>query len=951
MKVLTKLPVLNRVTPLFFALAVLIGWFRGGPAALLAGANASPGPSTAPGAASASMSIEDLRCEYLRDPLGIDVVRPRLSWVLASPQRGQGQSAYEVLVASSTQELEAGQGDLWDSGKVESGESVNVAFEGHELTSGLRAFWKVRAWDRDGRVTPWSKPAMWSMGLLRHENWRARWIAGTAETGETKGGSIVLPLFRKEFQVQGKVTSATLYITSLGYHDVYINNHRIGDHVLDPVQSDYAKRVYYVTHDVTRQIRPGENVIAAALGKGWYWGGVHGVTQGKPALLAQLVITYDQGPETCVATDDSWKTSLGPITIIGGTHLYADFGHEQIDGRKEQPGWRRTGFDDSSWQPAVEVEIPPLIRSAQMIPPNRITADFKPVSLVEWEPREYLFDLGENLTGWFRLKVHGQPGQAIDFTYYAAHLGARNPLTENFNQADRYLCGGGDGETFCSRFNYRAFRYVKVSGLSAPPRLEDAMAYLIQTDTPSASTFQCSDAMLNRLYQVVLHTHRCLTLGGIQVDCPHRERLGYGAEGQASMAQALCNFDMAAFYTKWSRDFQDGQDPATGQVYYTAPFRIHSGGGPAWSGASVVFPWNTYLYYGDRRILRQHYDSMCHWIDFLETKSRDGLLQYFTIPPNLGNSEWNFLGDWASPRRKQDTLPASGHWPDARENLLFNNCNYYLNLTILARAAVALEKPSDAELWSAKARALKQAINQKFFDARTGRYTTGEQQQAYLAFPLLLDLVPGDSHAKVMRNLAEDIQVTRKGHLDTGVLGSYYMLGALLKEGRSDLIYQMVAQKTWPGWGNMMAEGATTLWEHWLPGDSSIHNSFLSIGSWFVTGLGGINVDDSAPGFKHFIIRPAVVGGMQWVKATYHSIRGPITSNWSIKNGTFNLELDIPPGSTATVYVPSSSSAGLTESGEPFERAAGVKPLGTENGTIILGVASGRYRFCAPCGG
>jgi hypothetical protein len=906
-------------------------------------------------AAGGGVVPEGLRCEFLADPLGIDVLRPRLSWTLRSGQRGQGQTAFQVLVASSPELLAADRGDLWDSGKVPSAQALYVEYGGAPLQSEQACFWKVRVWDRHGRSSAWSGPARWSMGLLRPGDWQGTWIASPLPAQikppeQPTQKPFSLPLLRKRFRVEGPVRSATLYVASLGYHAVYLNGRRVGDHVLDPVQSDYSRRVYYVTHDVSGQVATGDNAIGAALGKGWYWRGIRGVTQDRPALLAQLVITHADGSRTCVATDTTWRTADGPVSVPAACrNAGGDFGTECHDARREQPGWNTASFEDSAWQPAVAVEVPPVQLSAQMVQPNRVAATFRPVSVRQLGPGECLFDLGTNLTGWFRLSVRGRPGDEIGLAYFAGHLGKDNPLREDFGQADRYVCRGAQGEAFCSQFNYRAFRYVKVTGLSYTPKAEDARALLITTDTRATGDFECSDAMLNRLHRVVVHTHRCLTLGAIQVDCPHRERLGYGAEGQASSEQALYNFDMAAMYAKWARDFGDGQDPASGLVYYTAPFRIHSGGGPAWSGALIVYPWQNYLYYGDRRVLADQYEAMCRWLDFLGSKTTDGILQPHGIrseQPGL----WEFLGDWASPRRKQDTLPCSGHWTTADENLRFNNFHYCLQVSLAGKIAGVLGKEADARRHAARAEAIKQAVNRRFFDPRAGRYSPGEQQQTLLAFPLLLDIVPAEHRLRVADNLEKDIVDTRAGHLDFGVLGSHYALRALTRENRSDLVYRMVAQESWPGWGNQVHDGATTLWEHWIPGDSSIHNSFLSIGGWFYAGLAGIRPDPEGPGFQKIVIRPAPVGNLTWVRASYESVGGRIRSHWKKADGALTLEVAIPPGAMATVYVPTTAAQSVTEGGKPAAQAEGVRLLRTEPGAAVFEVSSGEYAFSASYG-
>ena len=884
-----------------------------------------------------------LRCEYLENPLGIDVLRPRLSWRLTTrdaTERGQRQTAYQVLVASTPEALARDTGDRWDSGRVQDDQSIQVEYAGTALASGQECYWKVRVWDAEGRASPWSDPARWTMGLLQARDWTGHWIAGPSlrdPDGQT------FPVLRKQFKLDRAVRRATFYVASLGYHRIEVNGQRVGDHEFDPVQSDYRRRVYYVTHDVTSCLVTGENVIGVALGSGWHAKGLPGVTDERPALRLELIVDCQDGSQCRVVSDASWKADAGPVRLLGGLrHGGGDFGIEVYDARREQPGWNQVGFDDSAWKPAVVLQQPPIACSAQMIAPNRVVSRLRTVAVSESQPGRYLLDFGTNLTGRLRMKISGASGREIGFVYYASHTGDPQMLNEDFKQADRYICRGGLDEEFASQFNWRAFRFVLVTGLKRKPSPSDAVAELITTDLPRCGTFECSDPVLNRLHELVVHTFRCTTLGGIQVDCPHRERLGYGAEGQGGLPQAVYNFDAAAFYAKWARDFQDGQDPDSGLVYYTAPFRIHSGGGPAWSGACIVYPWNVYLFYGDKRVLADGYPTMRRWLAWLDTQTTNGLLRPYGLPKmNI----WQYLGDWASPRRPEDTLPCNGHWTSDEDNRVFNDLHHYLQVTLTARIAAILGHADQARAYQEQAAAIQQAINLAYFDPQTARYTRGEQQQTYLAFPLWLDIVPAEHRERVLRNLVDDIVHKRDGHLDYGVLGGVYTLAELIRAGRSDLIYRMVTQPTWPSYQQMIDQGATTLWEHWRAGDSSIHNSFLAIGGWFYSGLVGILPDPDSPGFRHVIIRPQPVAGVTWAKATFASMYGEIESRWEVDGSRFKIEVAIPLGSTATIYVPATSLESVTEGGKPAAVATGIQRAGMRAGRAVFQIQSGRYCF------
>jgi alpha-L-rhamnosidase len=904
------------------------------------------------------MTVEHLRCEYLADPLGIDTPHPRLSWQLASSVRGRKQTAYRVLVARSAEKLMADVGELWDSGRVSSDRSTLVEYAGLPLRSEQRCYWKVQAWDERGRSSGWSPVAFWSMGLLRREDWRAKWIAASkSETAATTASKpkerlTSLPLLRKSFKVEKPIQTAMLYVSSLGLHEVFLNGQRVGDHLLDPVESNYQRRVYYITHDVTSMLTVGENAIGAAIGYGWYrsWASPSPAAKDPPpALLLQMVLTYEDGSRAVVASDESWKRASGPRSVRGGW-FYGDYGGEVYDARLEHVGWNQPGFDDSAWKPATAVAFPPCAISAQMVQPNQVIETYRPIAVSNLGSGQYLVDMGRNLTGWFRIKLSEQPGKEVTLQYSSSHHPGDNPLQEIFGQVDRYICGDRERE-FCSQFNWRTFRYVKISGLSHKPDLDKMVASLVSTNYARTAEFSCSDELLNRLYQVVLHTHRCLTLNAIQVDCPHRERLGYGAEGHPPLDSALYSFDSGAFYTKWARDFQDSQDNKTGYVPNIAP---HGGGagGPAWSAVCVEFPWNVYLFNGDTRILANHYGSMVRWLAYLEAHSQGDLLR----GKMLGEGCMGFLADWASPPRKDELSTPCGkldsgpdhrehHWLSAREKSVFNNCQYYLQVSLVSKIARVLGKESDAKRYAAKAEAIKAAINREYFDPVRGRYTPDDQQQSYLAFSLLLDIVPPDSRRKVMQNLVDDIVITRQGHADFGVLGGYYTLAALVREHRSDLIYRMATQRTCPSWAFMLERGATTLWEYWFPVRSSVHSSYLSIGAWFFNGLAGIQPDPESPGFQRILIKPQIVPGLRWVKSHCDTIRGRVASSWKIEGTQFTLDVTIPANSTGIVFLPTQDLTSIREGGKPVDAAQGVALLRNEVGLAVFQVESGVYHF------
>jgi alpha-L-rhamnosidase len=869
-------------------------------------------------------SLTNLRCEYLSNPLGIDAERPRLSWVIESARRGERQTAYRVLAASTPELLAKEQGDLWDSGNAASDQSIQVEYGGKPLLSRTRCHWKVRIWDKDGKASAWSQPALWTMGLLKRSDWTARMIA-TSWPGPT---DMPLPWFRKTFVLDAKPKRATAYVCALGYYELYINGRKVGDHVLSPAVCDYTKHAFYVTHDISDYLAPGKNCIGVWLGRGWFSKGkVRGAFHDGPVVMAQ----FDIGDSLRIGTDETWKVRPSPITALGSGIVH-EFGGERYDAAQELPGWSSAALDDSGWSVPVVVQPPNVEISAQMVEPNRITETLTATSVTQAGPGKYVVDMGRNFSGWIEMKVRGRKGQTLTIHY---------PYPTYGPQQDEYIMRDDGVETWQNcRFNYHATRTFTVSGFPEKPEAADIKGYLIHTDYEAASEFACSNEQLNWIYRTVCWTERCLTLGGYAVDCPHRERMGYG-DGSASMETMLYNFGAGAFYTKWLGDWRDGQDPVTGDMPHVAPaFYPGPGGGPAWGDICVVLPWQVYLQYGDRRVLEANYPTIQRWLKFQDSKTTDGLLRPY-VGIGCDQMAWSFLGDWVPPRG-----PGQGTGTGASRSVLFFNNGYYLyNLEMAGKMARVLGKTQDGAAYGKKVDALRAAMQREFKDPDDGAYAEGEQTP--LALSLLTSLIPQGQRGEVEARLERDIVDRRKGHLDTGILGTYFLIKELTDLGRHDLVYTMVNQTTFPGWGHMMKNDATTIWEEWGGGNSGIHSSFLSIGAWFIEGIGGIQGYESNPGFAHFLIRPGVVGDLKFARTKYRSIRGDIISNWQREGGKLSMDLTIPANTTATVFVPAKDAAGVAESGKPAGQAEGVKFLRLEGDYAVFGVGSGKYSFAA----
>lgn len=883
-----------------------------------------------------------LRCEYLENPPGIDVIQPRLSWVvevghskrengdLKDPPRGVKQTAYRVLVASSEKLLAQGRGDLWDSGKVAGGQNI-VEYAGLPLTSRMTCHWKVRVWTTAGAV--WSTPASWTMGLLDSGDWTAQWIAPDPAAGNPE-----FPYLRKIFELAEAPASARVYVTSLGYHEVYINGVKVGDDVLSPAMTQLSDRALYLTHDVGPLLRKGTNCLAVHLGRGWYFKGHRDFakvarTAGRPAVRLQLEAEDAGGGRVTVGTDGSWRGHPSPLSRTSLWGL-------RHDARLDLPGWAAADFDDQTWTPVnvCDVEVPEL--RAQMVEPNRIIRTIAPVRIEALENGAWRVDFGKNLVGWFRLRLRGTPeaGRTIGMQY-GDHPGV-------VVDRDEYITAGRAGEQFSPRLSYQAFRYVTLTGLAEAPRPEDVEACFIRTDYAPAAAFACSNTRVSAIHDMVAYTLECLTLGGYMVDCPHYERLGYGGDGQASTESALMMHALGPLYRNWLAVWRDAQG-ADGDLPHTAPLEW-AGGGPYWPGIIIAAPWELYVQYGDRRALEENYAAMQAWLGYVERHvGPDGLKNPW---PNTDIRNW-YLGDWAVPYGVDQTNPASVR--------LVVNCYRIHCYERMAGIAGVLARPDDAARYRAQAEALRPAVHRALYDETTKTYATGGQLE--LAFPLFTGVVPETLRADILRQLEQDIVVKRGGHVGVGLVGLPILIKTLMDVDRDDLVFGMVDKDTHPGWGHMLKNGGTTTWEHWNGDRSHIHNCYNSIGMWFYQSLAGIRPDPEAPGFARFVVKPVVTGDLTWVRAGLDTVQGRIESAWRLEGDRLILEIAVPPNTTATVHVPlvrggrggdaAPAAADVTESGRPADRARGVKLLRREPGAAVYAVESGRYRFEAKSDG
>ena len=1049
--------------------------------------------------------LSNLQCEYRTNPLGIDVPRPRLSWKMVSPQRGQKQTAYQLLVASDPKLLKSNRGDLFDSGKITSDQSLNIPYAGQTLVSFQPCFWKVRAWDKDGRPTPWSPPAQWSMGIMAPQDWRAQWIGhaqkiegwesdqatpGIADftgarwvwhpegeprekapegiryfrgvlqlppgakiksaqlqascddllqnlyingqsvtennaycefrtvqqidiksylkpgsnllaaqclnAGEGSAGLILRvivtlengqklqfgtdgqwktakgeqpdwmkpefndspwpaarvlgevgigpwgplkqndqgkwyqayasPLFRKTFEIRKPVRSATAYVCGLGFFEFRLNGRKVGDHELDPVHSNYDQRVYYVTHDITKLLRSGQNAIGVMLGSGWYdvhereaWDFDRAPWRDRAKLLAQIRILYRDGSEAWVVTDPTWRAATGPIIFDGIRN------GETYDARRElkMMGWDRPGFDDSTWASATPASPPKGKLRAQMIEPVKVMQTLRPVAVTQPKPGVYVFDMGQNMVGRAQLRLSGPAGTRVRLLY-GEKLAADGRVNQDairqyvfsgpFQEETYILCGRGK-ELWHSHFTYHGFRYVQVTGAPGKLNASDLVGQVMHTAFPSAGSFECSDPRVNAVQQCALWSYKGNFLG-YPTDCPTREKAGWTGDAHLAAEQALYNFQNTAGYEKWLEDFRDDQD-TTGRVHAIVP---SSGWGDPelidWSAAYILIPWYLYLYQGDAQVLESHYQPMKRLLDFY-------LKQYATTGSVHG------LGDW---------LPAKTKTPAEFTSLA------YLSVLAdtLAQIARTLDKDNDAGQYLKLAQNVRNEINKRF-DKGNGVYANGSQ--AAQSFALQYNLADPADRPAVLKRLEENLHA-QNDHLDVGIHGAKILFSALSENGLHPLAFKAAMQKTYPGYGFWIASGATTFYETWAADYSSRnHIMFGDISRWFYQTLAGINPDPAHPGFKHIILRPRPLPGLTWVKAEHDSPYGKIVSRWQTRDGRFTWNVTVPPNTTATAYVPGGNPADLRVSGHPLANTQGVRLLGPREGSIILELDPGQYHF------
>ena len=854
--------------------------------------------------AAGSLPPSQLQCEYMTNPMGMDVAKPRFYWAPAHTSRGARQSSYQILVSGNP---EVKTGDEWDSGQVQSAEFVHIVYQGRKLESGKTYYWKVRYWDQDGAPSPFSQIARFDTGLLPASDWKAQWIRGAN-------------VFRKEFSLKAKPVRARAYVTGLGYYELRLNGKKVDDHLLDPGWTEFSKRILYATYDVTGELRAGANAVGLMVGEGWF--------KARASLL-QLDVELPGGEKVLILSDGTWKTAEGPIesdSIYNG---------ETYDARKEMPGWDLPGFDDSRWKPVSLNDPPKGILSAQMMPPIRAVADIVPLVMTNPQPGVFVFDMGQNISGWVRLQVKGPAGTAVrmrhaELLYENGTLNVENLRTAR--ATDTYILRGDPkGELFEPHFTYHGFRYVELTGFPGTPKLDTVLGRVVHSDVTPTGGFSASKPILNQIQRIVLWGTKT-NLHSIPTDCDQRnERLGWLADAHLAAETAMLNYDMAAFYTNFLRSIRDSQDP-DGAVGDTVPRNGRKGAGdPAWGSAYPILVLYMYQQYGDTRILEEHFDGIRAWADYLRSQSKDGI---------FSSSKY---GDWVP------VEPTPGN--------LVSTAYYYWSTEIVAKAAAVLGRNAEAERYGALARDIAKAFHEKFYDPEKRYYLPGTQTANTL--PLYLRIAPEDLRPNVRNRITDDVVYFKNTHLTTGILGAKYILLVLTELGRADLAYDLATQITYPSWGYMVENGATTLWELWQnrtgPSMNSHNHPMLgSIGAWFYTALAGINVRQEGAGYRSIRIEPQIVRDLQYASGTLETVRGTVISSWSRAGSSLRMEVTVPVGSSAEVVIPKLNlrNVSVEEGGKPVWQdgafrpgVSGVNTARETSNAVIVEIGSGSYVF------
>ena len=894
----------------------------------------------------APFHVTNLRCEHAANPVGIDVASPCLSWNIETAQRNWTQFAYQILVATDSSKLNLNNGDVWNSGKIASSECLYVSFSGKPLVSLQKYWWKVKVWNRDGLESEWSKASIWTMAMVGLSDWKGKWITSDLQLSQLQQELKALPDFgmepeseiwklsevirkktdtityapavylRKEFVSNHPVRYAVANICGLGLNELYINGNKVSNQLLNPAYTDYQKRVFYQSYDVTRLLQTGENTIGVILGNGWFNLVIPHVLRyyaadyiATPRLLFQLDLFYSDGAQKTVVSDNTWKfTTDGPIrfnNILSG---------ETYDANKEMVGWNKAGYPATAWKQAITAVAPAGKPEAQYLKPVAITDSVKAIN-IKTIKNGYSIDLEKEITGWCRIKLKGEKGTKIIVKYPGA-----GSHTLGRYQTYEYILKGGKTVTPDAKFSYNGIKTVEIYGLNYKPDLTDITGIMMHTDFPETGKFSCSNDAFNELNLILLHTMRNYVVH-IPND-PVREKAGWTQDVETAFDAYAYAFDCPEMYIKWQRDFLDIIHE-NGYVPPVAPGRFDGPtiNGPWWGGMIVYLPWKIYTHFGDKKILEESFDAMKKYTGYLNSIDSSYVVK------------WG-LGDWLEPgsvRPVMTPVPFT------------STIGFYNTALITSKTAAILGFKADAEYYSILSEKIKDSFNKDFFNPLTGRYAKYSQTSQLM--PLYFNLTPDDKRQLVLDNLVKKIEAD-SNHVGTGFVGTPLILTGLADLGQGELAFKMANQRTYPGWYDMVFNhGSKIFKEDWKGGKVQMPPLGGSLGYWFYYSLAGIQPDPSAPGFKNVIIRPDFVRDLSWVKGEYQSLYGIIKSEWKRESDNLILNIEIPSNTTATIYLPTDQIENITENGNSLIKNKDFISISPENGKTVIHSGSGNYLF------
>jgi len=886
-----------------------------------------------------TIALYGLTCEYRTEPLGIDVPHPRLSWKLRSEKRGVTQSGYRIQVAEGDDGLAS---PLWDTGRVASGTSILVPYEGPALRSRTRYVYRVKVWDGSGAESDWSETAWWETALLSPDEWQASWIG--ADPAVYDPDAEPSPLLRKTFDLQGDIVSARLYATAAGVYELYLNGERVGEDLMTPGWTSYNKRLQYQTYDVTDRLAQGVNALGAALGNGWYkgelaWENHRNIYGNVRAVLIQLHVRLADGSERVIVSDTSWKTSTGGLS-------YSEIYHGEIyDARQEPEGWRKSDYDDAGWRAATVADPNAGRLVAQENWPVRVTERAMPVAALRTPAGDTVLDYGQNLVGRVRLKLNVPAGTTLKLAHAEILDREGNIYFGNLRGAKQqlvYTASGEPGETYAAAFSFFGFRYVKVEGYPGQDQeelpLEAFEAEVMHSDMPETGSFDCSSELINRLNQNIRWGQRGNFLD-VPTDCPQRnERLGWTGDAQVFVRTAAYHYQVAPFFAKWLHDLAADQLP-DGGVPYVIPNVLKRHSSAAWGDAAVICPWTIYLCYGDKRLLEEQFDSMKAWVEYIRAQGED---EY------LWNTGFHF-GDWLGLDAKENS------YIGATPKDFIATAYYAYSARLVRDAAVVLGRADEVRRYGELLHRVVQAFRREF--VTPGGRLAAPTQTAH-ALALVFDLVEGEVKTRVARELNE-LVVQNDHHLTTGFVGTPYLCFALSDHGYHETAVKLLLQESYPSWLYSVKQGATTIWEHWdgVKPDGTFwsddmnsynHYAYGAIGDWMYRRIAGLDMDETSTAYREIRIAPLFGGTeLSHASASLESPYGRIRSAWRREGDTYRLDVEVPAGASASVRLPAGAGDVVVD-GLPVISSSDVTMLASDEGYANMRVGSGSYAFVFP---